>query len=988
MTRRATQWLTRLKSARLRSWQRSWPARRTDAFVLLLIGLCFVLFFGWVWRSNRFIVGGDAFVESYPLRTLFWSSFRRGAWLRWLPYIFSGYPASSMAQTAVGYPLTWGYLFLTGYRAEQVFVLAPFLLTPIFTYAYARTIGRSPVAALLAGLSFGYGGLFLNAAGVVAMATNSFMWLPLVLIACERVRRHRLVPCLLWAGAAYAMSVLAGHGQSFLFVGLVAVLYGAFMSAPLTLQRAAWRARVDWRSWQPLLVVMGGIALAAGVAAFQILETQRAVRRSIRSSLSFETFTEGSFPPLVAFKSLLAPLYYYRDVTPYLAPLVLALALLTLAQALRDPERDRRIFFWAALAVVAWVLMLGENTPLYRLVYHLPFINQFRLPSRHCFEWTFAVSILAAYGWDGLRRRYVATANDEQKRRRGLTALGIGALCAAAIVGWLWWRATALPVPTPNISVGTGLPVRAYLLWKILFVVLTCVALRGVGRLSAQGWRKGLLALTIALLCLVEPYIVVTRCWAKFAKTAARFQTPGAATRFLQQFPPEQNRVYTCVNLFVEEQTNAPRLDPPNLTALYGLHNVGGYQSLILERYSRALGNVRNDAVNPRVGFPRDETLFTGQSHVLDLLNTAYVVGFNGLATAPTEAVSQQGLEFAATDFNLTIAPHQTETLVAHGARGDVLALVTSMAFGENVPQGTTVAAIHIHCTDGRTVERNLRAGIDTAEWAHERPDVRAVVPHKLAPVFSTQAGDARASFQAYRYWSMLQLDEPLKVDRIELTNLTPRVALALSKATLYDTGTDRSVELTTDTQQLTVPVDPAHWQPVYRANDTLILHNLRALPRAWLVGAAEAVDGEEALKRIRGESMHEFDPRRTALLEVRPEQLPALPNAPLSDNAAAHVAYQTNGLTIETQAQTPALLVVSEMNYPGWVATVDGARTEIYVTDYLLRSVFVPAGAHRVAMRYTAPALRNGAIISALTLLLMLTLACYSYGRRRKPVA
>jgi hypothetical protein len=40
------------------------------------------------------------------------------------------------------------------------------------------------------------------------------------------------------------------------------------------------------------------------------------------------------------------------------------------------------------------------------------------------------------------------------------------------------------------------------------------------------------------------------------------------------------------------------------------------------------------------------------------------------------------------------------------------------------------------------------------------------------------------------------------------------------------------------------------------------------------------------------------------------------------------------------------------------------------------MRGVALPAGAHRVEMRYRAPAARNGAIISALTILLLIGLA------------
>jgi hypothetical protein len=156
-----------------------------------------------------------------------------------------------------------------------------------------------------------------------------------------------------------------------------------------------------------------------------------------------------------------------------------------------------------------------------------------------------------------------------------------------------------------------------------------------------------------------------------------------------------------------------------------------------------------------------------------------------------------------------------------------------------------------------------------------------------------------------------------------------------------------------------------------------MILKNNRALPRVWLVAKAEAVDQEEALHRIRGESTRGFDPRETVLLEVKPENLPQLSGGFIPPESSARVVgYESNRLVIETQSGEPAMLVVSELNYPGWVAMLDGQDTPIHTANFLLRSVLVPAGKHKVEMRYTAPAARNGALISAFSVVLIAGLA------------
>src|SRR5262245_44749134 len=215
-----------MKRLRLR---KLWQRRGADITSISAIVIFFAIFF---WRAifgGAIIIGGDPLVYSYPLRTVAWETIRSGALPLWTPLIFSGYPLLSMAVVALGYPLTWGYLVLPGQWAEQIFVLAPYLLSPIFTYAYAREVGCSRLASVLAGLSFGYGGLMFSPIGMNGMLSNACMWLPLFLIAIERARTGNFIPCLLFATASYTMSVLSGIGQGFVYVGALALGYAAFI---------------------------------------------------------------------------------------------------------------------------------------------------------------------------------------------------------------------------------------------------------------------------------------------------------------------------------------------------------------------------------------------------------------------------------------------------------------------------------------------------------------------------------------------------------------------------------------------------------------------------------------------------------------------------------------------------------------------------------------------------------------------------------------
>ncbi|MCU1264973.1 MAG: hypothetical protein JWM21_1291 [Acidobacteria bacterium] len=957
-------------------WQKRISTRRADLGAILVILTVFLVFFAPVLFGGKIFVTNDSFVYSYPLRAHAWAQIRNGSLPLWTPLLMSGYPLLSMAQLGIGYPLTWGYLFLPNYLAEEIYVMAPFLLGPIFMYAWIRVSGRSRLAALFAALAFGYGGMMFSPIAHNGMLTNTFMWTPLILIAIERARSKPFARCFFWATAAYAMCALTGIGQGVVTVTILTLVYAAFVGLAAnhlaSNESLGW---LTWARWRPLAVALGAVALGSGIAAFQILETVSAQRLSIRRVLSYETFSEGAFSPLKGLKSMLAPLYYQSDVTTYMVPLALILALPALADFVfgRSP-RDLRIIFWLVVAVLAWIFILGPNTPLYRYIYLIPILNKFRVPSRHAFEWTFAVAVLSAYGWDIISDYWAARAKNSAAHLQKIRLLGGWlALALAVVVALVWWLSNH--EITGNVTESQLL--NQYLRWKTLFALLALIGIWQAWRLVSVTRRTVLLAAAIALVCFFEPALAASYWWWPKAKTADRFQAEAIATRFLKEKNPQHDRIYTHTSIWAEEYMRAPRIDPPNLSAVQGLRDVGGYEPLFPERYSRALGNVTNDGVYPRPGYAFDDTIFAASSHVLDLLNTRFAIAYANLSTIPDNLHEKDGVRFFRYDSYFVVKPGERKRLNAANRECDAVALVTALGHSAATQQGTVVAKLHFRAADGRVIERELRAGVDSSEWSIERPEIAATMQHEKATVFDSHPADD-GNFPSYRFWSLSRLNQRVRLDAVEIENVSSIVEVQVWKTSLYDSASQRSYPLP--------HYDEDKWRTVYDANNVLIIENQRPMPRAWLVAEAEAVSGEESLRRIRGESEKPFDPRRTALLEVLPEQLPQLPGGPIAANARAQLVAETpRHLSIDTTTDKQSLLVVSESNYPGWEATVDGARVPIYTTDFLLRGVAVPPGTHRVEMLYAAPAARNGAVISVVALGAALALGLYSRRRQAK---
>ncbi|HLH20955.1 MAG TPA: YfhO family protein [Chloroflexota bacterium] len=140
------------------------------------------------------------------------------------------------------------------------------------------------------------------------------------------------------------------------------------------------------------------------------------------------------------------------------------------------------------------------------------------------------------------------------------------------------------------------------------------------------------------------------------------------------------------------------------------------------------------------------------------------------------------------------------------------------------------------------------------------------------------------------------------------------------------------------------------------------------ALERATVVPGARVVpDDAEQLAIL---AAADFDPRREVLLAAPPPTEsagpPASPGAPVGQ--AVMRQSDANHLEFEVSGQAEgSYLLLSEVDFPGWRAEVDGAERPVLRADYALRAVPLHAGDHIVRLSYEPGSLRLGALITLL---------------------
>ena len=78
--------------------------------------------------------------------------------------------------------------------------------------------------------------------------------------------------------------------------------------------------------------------------------------------------------------------------------------------------------------------------------------------------------------------------------------------------------------------------------------------------------------------------------------------------------------------------------------------------------------------------------------------------------------------------------------------------------------------------------------------------------------------------------------------------------------------------------------------------------------------------------------------------------------------------SYEADRISLDVAAESPGLLILSELYYPGWRARVNGRPTEIYKVDGALRGIMVPGGESLISVEYAPFNFYVGGAVSLLT--------------------
>lgn len=357
--------------------------------ILLLTGICLIAVFFWKQIfTGEVLYCCDNLLINIPSKVYFVEEVKASRFPIWNPYIFSGAPFFADINNALLYPLNILYAILPPFRALTWVIVVNFLLAFVGMYLFARRLLMSRFSGFVSAVVFAFSGtmvVYTNNAPMIQVAAL----LPWVIWSTDRFLAFPSGKTLSVAVAIAVLQIFAGHPQLTFYTWL------------LTISFAVW----FYKKRAMLLLLL--IFLATLLSAVQTLPFLEFVLESTRPLGDYGYATFDSLNPFAIARLIVPPLagnlslgyayFFGGSVYGYVGIAALFLAVIS-------GWKRKTVSFFATSCILAFLLALGKNTPVFWVAYHLiPGLGSFRSPQHFLLIHTFSAAILAGFGIERLR---------------------------------------------------------------------------------------------------------------------------------------------------------------------------------------------------------------------------------------------------------------------------------------------------------------------------------------------------------------------------------------------------------------------------------------------------------------------------------------------------------------------------------------------------------------------------------------------------------
>ncbi len=380
-----------------------------DWHAILLIIASVMFFFRDILMQKAFM-WEDFLYYFYPVRNFAATSIAAGELPFWNPYTFSGMPFQPDIQSALFYiPNLLLTFFVSGERLHffwvELFIIFHYILAGVGMYFLLREFKLEKFYSLFGSLVFMLSG-FMITHGIHQVLINHVAWLPLVFLFFKRALNEKSLLYTILGGLLLGHSILAGFPQVTLYVLLLLLFYFIF-EFTIKLKDSEYK-----ESLKIVLPAAGFVIIAIAVTAIQLLPTLELAPLSNRAEITYEKSQEGTLTPQQLI-TLVVPKFFgeqsaqinnywgpggygqYWETNIYIGIAGLLFALF----ALKLAGKIKYVLFFGIIMIFAILYTLGDYLYIHKFFFfNIPGFHLFRNPGRMSLWFTFAASILSAFG--------------------------------------------------------------------------------------------------------------------------------------------------------------------------------------------------------------------------------------------------------------------------------------------------------------------------------------------------------------------------------------------------------------------------------------------------------------------------------------------------------------------------------------------------------------------------------------------------------------
>lgn len=568
----------------------------------------------------------DPVRQQYPWRFLSIDQLKHGKLPIWNPYNFAGSPLLGTMQGASFYPLNLLFFILPFPIAWSIQVLFEPLLSGLFMYFYLKKLKIAGTAALFGGIVYAFSGF-----SVSWLEWNTVLhvtlWLPLILLIKEKLLEKFTIKFAILLIFAEISAVFAGYLQILFYALCISNLYLFVRIMQKSKEKKGNVISAFIRLYAPFLLV--GIVIF-GIAMVQLFPTMQTIFYSARDLDQSNLWqNSGWFIPWQHLIQFFAPDFFgnpatlnywgvwnYAELVGYVGIVPLIFALFAILS-----RWDKKTLFFGALLLISFLFSLPTILAKIPFALGIPFISTSQ-PTRLIFVADFSLAILSALGFDYFLR------NPDRSKNLISVVFVIFTFIFLALWAIILWKIKFFGMSSEQFVIARQniiLPSAIFAIFVLFAVAQYIVPLR----LSL----KSIILIIAIILLTVFDLLRFAEKFTPFSSPSYLFPETGTI-KFLKQNIGNYRFMTTDSKIF-----------PPNVSTMYKLQTVDGYDPLYLRNYGELIAASERGKPNiqPPFGFNRIITPHSYSSKIMDLLGVKYVLSLSDLSEQKLKKVYQEG---------------------------------------------------------------------------------------------------------------------------------------------------------------------------------------------------------------------------------------------------------------------------------------------------------------------------------------------------------